>query len=144
MMHSAIGRERLGAFLGGFGLRHRSRRVTLLMLGIIVLSFADLVVTLAYLQAQGMVEANPIAAYLIRSTRSPEVLIAFKLVTVGICVALLYKVRQTIAAEVAAWCAMLILTALSVMWHSYASHFAEYEHAELAQVAAGEYQFGPP
>lgn len=117
---------------------HRSRRVTLLVLGIMILSFADLVVTLAYLKAHWMMEANPIAAYLISSTQSPWALVAFKGASVGICVALLYRVRHCVAAEIAAWCALCILAGMSLMWHTYSAHFDNPEEMLMAQMTIGD------
>jgi hypothetical protein len=116
---------------------NRSRRVIVLAVGIIILSLADLAVTLAFLRANWMMEANPIAAYLIEETQSPWILAAFKAATVGICVGLLYRVRHHRCGEVAAWCAMLILTVMSVMWHSYSSHFEGPEDITLAQFTSG-------
>ncbi|NNF42900.1 MAG: hypothetical protein HKN62_07605 [Phycisphaerales bacterium] len=87
--------------------------------GVVILSIADLIVTLGYLRTIGMVEANPIAAYLIKHTQSPWVLSAYKAVTVGICISLLYRVRWHRSGEVAAWCALGILVVMSVLWHNY-------------------------
>lgn len=116
--------------------RLRSRRVVLLVAGIILLSLADLFITLAYLRANWMMEANPIAVFLIKNTQSPWALAAFKGVTVGTCVMLLYKLRRHLAGEVAAWCAVGILTVLSLMWHNYARHFEDHHHMILAHSAA--------
>jgi len=99
----------------------RARRVIVLLGGIIVLSLADLIVTVGHLRSIGMVEANPIAAYLIRVTQSPWVLAEFKCLTVGICVALLYRLRRRVAGEVGAWCAVVILAALAILWHTYST-----------------------
>ncbi len=123
----------------------RARRVTLLVAGIIVLSVADLIITLAFLRANWMMEANPIAAYLIKTTQSPWVLAAFKAASVGICVALLYRLRQHLAGEVAAWCAVGILAVMSVMWHSYSKQFDDQHHMILAQAPlADDYRLGLP
>ena len=97
----------------------RARRVTVLLAGVMVLSLADLIITLAHLRSTGMAEANPIAAYIIRTTHSPWVLAAYKAVTVGICVALLYRLRRAVTGEVAAWCAVVILTLMSLAWKHY-------------------------
>jgi hypothetical protein len=113
--------------------RGRARRVTVLAAGIIILSFADLAVTLAFLRANWMMEANPIAAYLIEQTQSPWVLAAFKSLTVAICVGLLYRLRHYRCGEVAAWSAVFILAVMSVMWHSYSSHFDGADSIALAQ-----------
>jgi len=99
----------------------RARRVMVLLGGIIVLSLADLIVTVGHLRSIGMVEANPIAAYLIRVTQSPWVLAEFKCLTVIICVALLYRLRRRIEGEVGAWCAVVILAALALLRHTYST-----------------------
>jgi uncharacterized membrane protein len=100
--------------------RSRARRVIVLLAAVVVLSVADLLVTLVHLRTIGMMEANPVAAFLIRVTESPVSLICFKALTVFICVALLYRLRHHAEGEVAAWCAVVILVALAVMWHDYA------------------------
>jgi hypothetical protein len=114
----------------------RSRRVTLLLLGIIALSAADLAVTLAFLRAQWMMEANPIAAYLIQTTQSAWALALFKACSVGTCVAVLYRLRRSMAGEVAAWLSIAILTVMSVMWHAYARHLDAHEEILLAQIGS--------
>ena len=82
--------------------RSRSRRVMVLIIGVVVLSIGDLIVTVGHLQSVGMMEANPIAVWLIKSSDSPFALISYKLGTVGICVALLLRVREHIEGEIAA------------------------------------------
>lgn len=52
------------------GSRRRSRRVIVLLAAIIVLSAADLAITLFHLKTMGMMEANPIARFLIEQTSS--------------------------------------------------------------------------
>jgi len=136
---SAPGKQtRIGISAIRVGLCHRPRRVILLVLGIVVLSVADLVVTLAYLRAHWMMEANPIAAYLISATHSPWPLVAYKAATVAICVALLYRVRHHVAGEVAAWCAVGILAGMSLMWRSYSAHFDNPEELLTVQMALSD------
>ena len=91
-----------------------------LLLGIVLLSVADLTLTLTYLTSVGLVEGNPIAAWLIHTTRSPWALALYKTFTVAICVSLLYRMRQRREGELAAWCSVLILVALSIWWNRYA------------------------
>ena len=119
-------------------LRRRGRRVTVLVAGVVVLSVADLVVTLAHLRTVGMLEANPIAEYLIRTTRSPWALAGYKAFTVGVCVALLYRLRRHTAGEVAAWCALGILAAMSVLWHVYSIELESPQAVRMAQWDHGE------
>ncbi len=87
--------------------------------GIILLSAADLALALGHLQTRGLFEANPIAAFLIEATGSAMVLSAYKMLTVGICVGLLYRLRKHVEGEVAAWCAMVILVITALQWHAY-------------------------
>lgn len=119
-------------------LDRRSRRVLLLVAGIILLSLGDLAVTVAFLKAEWMLEANPIAAALIRSTQSAWALAAFKAASVGICVAVLLRLRRHRICEVAAWAGMAILSATAIMWGSYARHFDDPADAVLL-VQLGSY-----
>ncbi|MDP6542025.1 MAG: DUF5658 family protein [Phycisphaerales bacterium] len=107
-------------FFAFFSEGNRSKRVMWLLLGIIALSLADLVLTTMYITSVGMAEGNPIAAWLITRTKSIWVLALYKGVTVATCVSLLYYMRKTSRGEMAAWCSMLILTALSIWWNQYA------------------------
>ena len=103
-----------------FNEKNRSERVIFLLIGIIVLSFADLLLTSMYLTSVGMSEANPIAAWLLMRTNSLWILALYKGVTVATCILLLFYMRNSRQGELAAWCSMLILTALSVWWNQYA------------------------
>jgi hypothetical protein len=103
--------------------RDRSRRVNLLIVGIVLLSLGDLLITITYLRSTGMLEANPIADYIIRVTGSVSVLAVYKAITVGICVGLLYRLRRLVEGEVAAWCAVSILAFMSFQWFHYARQF---------------------
>lgn len=101
---------------------NRSERVTWLLFGIVMLSLADLVLTLSYLTTVGMSEGNPIAVWLLQATNSVWALAIYKAVTVTICVTLLYKTRFQRQSELAAWCAMMILVALSIWWNQYSRY----------------------
>ena len=101
---------------------NRSERVTWLLFGIVMLSIADLVLTLSYLTTVGMSEGNPIAVWLLQATNSIWALAMYKAVTVTICVTLLYRTRFQRQSELAAWCAMLILVALSIWWNQYSRY----------------------
>jgi hypothetical protein len=90
-----------------------------LIVGIVLLSLGDLLITITYLRSTGMLEANPIAGYIIRLTGSVSVLTAYKALTVGVCVGLLYRMRRLVEGEVAAWCAVSILACMSLQWYHY-------------------------
>lgn len=115
----------------------RARRVTLIIAGIILLSVVDLLITLTHLRSVGMMEANPIAAFLIRTTRSPWILVVYKLLTVGLCALLLFHTRRHLVGELAAWMSLVILVGMSVHWHRYSNHFDHPEQVRLAQAASG-------
>lgn len=111
----------------------RSRRVLVMCIGILLLSAADLIITLAFLKANSMMEANPIAVWLITYTQSAWALSAFKASTVGVCVAVLLRYRASWASEAAAWCAVAILAVMSVMWREYSNHFEDTHFVLLTQ-----------
>ena len=97
----------------------RVRRVGLLLAGIVVISAADLLQALAHLSGPGLLEANPVAALVIGSTGSALAISAYKTLTVGICVGLLYRLRRRAFTEVAAWFAIAILAVMSWQWYEY-------------------------
>ena len=107
-------------FFKFFSEANRSQRVMWLLVGIVALSLADLALTTMYLTSVGMAEGNPIAAWLIINTQSLWVLALYKGVTVATCVSLLYYMRNSRQGEMASWCSMLIMTALSIWWNQYA------------------------
>ena len=110
----------------------RSRRVIALLGAVVLLSLGDLLVTLAYLKSVGLMEANPIAAYLIESTQSAWVLACFKGLTVGICATVLFCLRRHREGEIGAWCAAAILVFTAMQWHQYARYADGPEAVRLA------------
>jgi hypothetical protein len=102
--------------------KRRSERVIWLLAGVVVLSLADLFLTLTYLTSVGMSEGNPIAVWLLHSTNSVWPLAVYKMMTVAICVSLLYLHRRKRQSELASWCAMCILIALSIWWNQYSRY----------------------
>lgn len=116
--------------------RDRSRRVVLLIVGVVVLSLADLGVTLLHLKSRGMMEANPVAAWIIAHTGSGAFLTLYKAVTVAICVGLLFHLRRHVEGEIGAWCAILILAAVSFQWYQYTREIAVVTDITLARQGA--------
>jgi hypothetical protein len=121
-------------------MHRRKRRVLVLLAGVVLLSLADLAITLTHLRTTGMMEANPIAALLIESTQSVWALASFKLFTLAVCVSVLFVLRRRFEGEVAAWIAVVILAGMSVQWHAYSSHFDDPHEVMMAQ--AGDYGDG--
>ncbi|TVQ53366.1 MAG: hypothetical protein EA377_08135 [Phycisphaerales bacterium] len=116
----------------------RHRRVVLLLAGVVLLSAADLIITVTHLRSVGMIEANPIAAYLIRTTGSPIVLGVYKFLTVAVCVAVLYRIRRYFLGELGAWLSVLILAGMSVIWHQYSERLGDLDDIVLAQAGSSE------
>ena len=110
----------------------RSRRVMALLGAVVLLSLGDLLVTLAYLKSVGLMEANPIAVYLIESTQSAWVLACFKGLTVGFCATVLFCLRRHREGEIGAWCAAAILGLTALQWHQYARYVDTPEAVHLA------------
>ncbi len=116
--------------------RDRSRRVVLLIVGIVVLSIGDLGLTLLHLKSSGMMEANPVAAWIIAHTGSSVLLTAYKALTVAICAGLLFRLRRHVEGEIGAWCALLILAAVSFQWYQYTREIGVGADIELARLGA--------
>ncbi len=100
--------------------RRRAIRVWLLVATIIVLSVADLYMTLAHLRSAGMGEANPLARLVI-SYQSPVILSLWKSACVGLAVLILILARFRRSGEVACWACCCVLTALTIHWFNYAT-----------------------
>ncbi len=107
-----------------------------MIVGIVVLSLADLIVTLWHLTSVGMAEANPIAAWIIAGTGSVWLLTAYKLLTVAVCTSLLYRLRSHVEGEIGAWCAVMILAAVSFHWGNYTRQLADLSDFALVQQEA--------
>ena len=115
----------LAAHLGSalVGPRHRAARLAGLIAGILLLSFADLYMTLVHLKGIGMSEANPLARSVIEYN-SASALIAWKVCTVGLAVSILIYARHRRAAEIAALFCCCVLLWLTVRWSHYNSNIA--------------------
>ncbi len=115
--------------------RARGRRVLLLMGLVTILSLGDLIVTLTFLRSTGMVELNPLAAFVIRN-QSIAGLIFFKVGSVLMSVSILTMIRHTRRGEIAAWVAASILVALTFHWSEYtdgANAFASTRFLEMTE-----------
>lgn len=115
--------------------RARGRRVLLLMGLVTILSIGDLIVTLTFLRSTGMVELNPLAAFVIRN-QSVAGLIFFKIGSVLMSVSILTMIRHTRRGEIAAWVAASILVALTFHWSEYtdgANAFASTRFLEMTE-----------
>lgn len=120
------GNELRGPWLG------RSRRVTILLAATLVMSVADLAMTLTYTTSVGMMEVNPIARA-VMEMNSPWMLALWKLATAGLGLGILFRFRAKPNAEVAAWVCCVAMVALTLHWmdfNSAVTHLSD-EYAAL-------------
>jgi len=109
--------------------RRRGRRVILLVAAIVMLSLGDLYATLTHASSIGMVELNPIGAYLIQSG-SPNGLILFKCGSILLTATLLLVVRHYLTGELGGWVCLFVMVGLTIHWYNY-NHAIEAEAADL-------------
>ena len=96
----------------------RSRRIGILLIAVMFISLADLDMTLAYASSGGMLEANPIARA-VMSYGSSAILAVWKLLSLALCVGILFRARRKTITEVATWVCFGALVWLSFRWASY-------------------------
>ena len=90
----------------------------ILLVGILLFSIGDLLMTLTYLSSVGMSEGNPVAR-LVMSYRSPWYLVLWKLSSLTAACGILFIQRRRRAAEVGAWICAIILVWLTFRWSAY-------------------------
>lgn len=104
--------------------RARSRRVVLLLAAVLLMSLGDLYMTLTYLLNVGMLEGNPIARAVMVLDR-PELLIGWKVMSLGLGLGILYWARRSRNGELGAWVCFVLLSWLTVHWSSYNAEVVE-------------------
>jgi hypothetical protein len=100
--------------------RRRAMRVWMLVGTIVVLSLADLYMTLAHLRSVGMGEGNPLAR-LVMSYHSPLLLCVWKCTCIALTTMILILTRFRRSGEIACWVSCLVLTALTIQWTHYSA-----------------------
>jgi hypothetical protein len=118
--------------------QHPTRRtVRVLMLSglVVLLGLGDLHNTLTMSDSVGMVELNPIAAYLLNAN-STAGLVLYKLGTIGIAVGLVLKVRRHLVGELGAWILAGLMVGLILYWQHYTASIT----AELTSSCYHEYR----
>lgn len=114
-------RTRVWWLLGASG---RGYRVVALLLVIVILSLADLYMTMTHAMSFGMLEQNPVAR-LIMEHGTPAGLVAWKLITVGFAAWVMYRLRARPSAELGALFCVCVLTWLTFRWATYNDQVAE-------------------
>lgn len=108
-------RTLLSTVLGPAG---RTPRIVAFLTAIAILSLADLYMTLTHLLSFGLLEQNPLARFII-THGSPAALVAWKCITVGFAITVMYRLRRRPSAEIGALFCVAVLTWLTFRWSSY-------------------------
>ncbi len=108
----------------------RARRVSVLLVAVMVFSLADLDMTLAYASSGGMIEANPLARA-VMAYGSSKMLAVWKIASLVLCVGILFRARLRPSAEVATWVCFLALVWLSFRWEMYNEQMPHIAHTVL-------------
>lgn len=103
----------------GAEVMRRIRRMHVLLIGIVILSVLDLLLTLDHLRTNGLLEANPLVVTLVEATQSVWVLVLYKLASVSICVGVLFAIRRHRSGEIGAWFGLTVLVGLTALWSVY-------------------------
>lgn len=129
----------VGSIDSGMSVSHRRRaaRVFALMAGIVLMSMADLYMTLTHVMGPGMGEANPIAR-LVMSYNSPWLLGMWKCACVAVSCLIFFRARHHMIGEAACWACTLILTALTIHWIGYSAE-ASTLTPDMHILASGDY-----
>ena len=113
----------------------RAQRVALVLLATCLLGVYDLALTLVFSTSIGMVELNPLARLIMRVYDSPFMLIAWKLLSMGLSAGIIWRIRRTRIGELAAWLALVVLLALCLHWAAFVRDVAlfasEYHSDEM-------------
>lgn len=113
--------------------RSRPRRVVALLAAVLLMSLGDLYMTLTYLLNVGLLEDNPLARAVMLMDR-PELLIGWKILSLGLGVGILYRARRLRNGELGAWVCFVVLSWLTVHWSSYNAQMVELTPA-IAEMA---------
>lgn len=100
-------------------LRRRSVRVLCSTTAIVLMSLADLWITLVYVGSVGMGEGNPIARYVMQHW-SQNGLIAWKCASISLAALVFVRYRQRRVTEIASWFCCGVLVWLLLRWIGYA------------------------
>lgn len=101
----------------------RSRRVIALLIAVVLMSIADLEMTLGFATSGGFLEANPIAHFIMQHG-SVTAVAAWKLLTVLFFALILYRARSRGIAEYAAWFCFFTMLWLMLRWNGYTEQVA--------------------
>jgi hypothetical protein len=101
----------------------REWRVATLIAMIVLVSLADLYLTMTYLHNGGMAEGNPVARW-VMSLGMPWLLVAWKVSMVIFTCSILFAFKKRGTTEVAAWVCCIAMGWLTVQWSVYVHDIA--------------------
>lgn len=109
--------------------RGRATRIAAILMLVVIVSVADLYLTVMFLRNGGMAEGNPIARW-VMSSGCAWLLSLWKVALVGFTCAVLWRFRTRRSAEVASWVCFLMMSWLVFQWSSYTERVADVVNAE--------------
>lgn len=121
--------------------RMRCRRIGWLMLAMTLMGIADLLCTLTYMRTSGMLEANPVARFVL-STGDAAQLIMFKALTILLTCGTLYLARRHRQAELSAWVCTTMMLVLTLHWINYNRSVSAFTN-DMAVLAMSGGEFEP-
>ena len=101
--------------------KRRGLRVISLCVVILIISIADLELTLRFLTSGGMAEGNPLARY-IMGFNCQWLLAAWKLMLTAVACGTLLGLRTRLTAELGAWLCAAVMVWLAIRWGFYADY----------------------
>ena len=101
--------------------KRRGLRVIVLCIVILIISAADLELTLRFLTSGGMSEGNPLARY-IMGFNCQWLLAAWKLMLTAVACGTLVGLRTRLTAELGAWLCAAVMVWLAIRWGLYADY----------------------
>ena len=121
--------ERVKKFFKQFiaPVKDRSHRVINYLLCFIVLNLFDFILTSAYMENLGLVEANPIARFIIHQFEAVG-LFLFKLITTLTVVTILFCFRELTIAEIFSIVALVVYVILTLIWFGHIYHAYTHVH----------------
>lgn len=116
---SSIGLTRPALADRALAVRRRAIRVICLTAAMVLMSLADLQITMTYLASVGMGEGNPIARWVI-AHGSPALLVVWKCASIALAALIFLRFRDKPITEGASWFSCFVLVWLLVEWSAYA------------------------
>lgn len=123
----------------------RGRRVLFLILAMTLMGVADLLCTLTYMRTSGMLEANPLARFIISTGAvdgDARQLVMFKVLTILLSCGTLFLARRHRQAELSAWACTLMMLTLTLHWINYNHSVSDFTN-DMAVLAMSGGEFEP-